>query len=203
MIGGEVGRPVRNSTGPGTPIPMPHRRPGSARLVPRSWVNSSSTRWSATSGSGRDVRRLVEVAEDPPVERRDRDVDGRRAEVRHEHMPGVAAERQLARRPAAGRRAGLALHDEPAVEQLGEPRGDDRPREARPVGDLGPRPGAAQAHLVEHRDERVEDLVGQGSGLGRNATIGPGFAAGAVVASRGRVAAHGRHPTLPTGDFCT
>ena len=50
MIGGEIGRPVANSTGPGTPMPMPHSRPGTPCVVATSWSNSSSTRSRHASG---------------------------------------------------------------------------------------------------------------------------------------------------------
>ncbi len=50
MIGGDTGRPLRNSTGPGIPMPMPHSRPGRSRVAVVSSVNSSSTRWRQASG---------------------------------------------------------------------------------------------------------------------------------------------------------
>ena len=89
------------------------------------------------------------VAEDPAVEGRQRDVDARRAEVGDEDVAGVGAERQLARRPAAGARAGVALDDEAALDQLADALGDDRPAQARPLDQLGARPRAAEADLVE------------------------------------------------------
>ena len=50
MIGGEIGRPASNSTGPGTPIPIPHSRPGRPCVVSSSESNSASTRPRPCSG---------------------------------------------------------------------------------------------------------------------------------------------------------
>ena len=74
---------------------------------------------------------LVVVTEDPAVERRHRDVDARRAEVGHEDVAGVGPERQLPRRAAAGAGPDVAFGDQPALDQLADPLGDDRP--AQPV----------------------------------------------------------------------
>ena len=81
--------------------------------------------------SGLDPGRLVVVAEDPPVEGRDRDIDARGAQVRDEDVPAVGAERQLARRAATGAGPDLAFGDEAALDQLADPLGDDRPTRAR------------------------------------------------------------------------
>ena len=111
--------------------------------------------------AGLDRRRLVVMAEDPPVERGDRHVDARRPEVRDEDVAGVGAERQLARRPAAGARSDVALGDEPAVHELPDPLRDDRPPQPGPRDQLGPRPRPAEPDLVEDGDQRVERLVGE------------------------------------------
>ena len=50
MIGGEIGRPDSNSTGPGTPMPMPHRRPGMSCVVRSNDPNRASTRSRQRSG---------------------------------------------------------------------------------------------------------------------------------------------------------
>ncbi len=50
MIGGEIGRPASNSTGPGTPMPIPHRRPGRASVVRSSEATRASTRSRQRSG---------------------------------------------------------------------------------------------------------------------------------------------------------
>ena len=70
----------------------------------------------------------------------------------------------------------LALDDEPAVDELADSLGDDRPAEPGPLDELGARPRSAQADLVEHDDEGVEGLVGQrraaGSALRRRSRPG-------------------------------
>ena len=101
------------------------------------------------------------MAEDPAVEGRDRDVDARRAEVGDQDVTGVGAERQLARRPAAGARPDVAFADQPAIDQLADPLGDDRAAEAGPVDQLGARLDRPEADLVEDHDEGVERLVGE------------------------------------------
>ena len=96
MIGGEIGRPVENSTGPGTPIPTPHRRPGRDRVGRSSCVEQLVDALEAGLRAGRDLRGLVVVPEDPAVEARDGDVDAGRAEVGDEDVAGIRAEGQLA-----------------------------------------------------------------------------------------------------------
>ena len=103
------------------------------------------------------------MAEDPAVEGRDRDVDAGRAEVGDEHVPGVRAERQLAGRPAAGARPDVALGHEPALDQLADPLGDDRPAQTGAGDELGARPRPPEPDLVEDDDERVERLVRAGA----------------------------------------
>ena len=142
-------------------MPIPHSRPGRSRVVAQQRVEQRVDPVQAALRAGLDPGRLVVVAEDPAVERRDRDVDARRPEVGDEDVPAVGAERQLARRPAAGARPDVALGDEPALDQLADPLGDDRPPEPGPGDQLGARPRPAEADLVEDRDERVERLVGQ------------------------------------------
>ena len=106
MIGGEIGRPVANSTGPGTPMPIPQTVPGMLRVVRWSSVEQLLDPAEARPpGPASIVGRLVVVAEDPAGEVGQRDVDARRAEVGDEDVAGVGPERELARRPAARARA--------------------------------------------------------------------------------------------------
>ena len=109
MIGGEIGRPASNSTGPGTPMPIPHSRPGSASRRPDERIEQRVDAVEATLGAGLDPGRLVVVAEDPAVEGRHRDIDAGRAEVGDQDVAAVGPEGQLARRPAAGARPDIAL----------------------------------------------------------------------------------------------
>ena len=83
----------------------------------------------------------------PPVPEGFRVVGGARADV--------------AGRPAAGAWTGLALGDEPAVDQLADALGDDRPRQPGPDDELGARPRPAEPDLIEDRDQRVERLLGE------------------------------------------
>ena len=117
-------------------------------------------------GAGRDLSGLVVMAKDPAVEARDGDVDARRAEVGDQHVAGVRGEGQLAGRPAARARPGVALGDEPAVDQLADALGDDRPRQAGADDELGARPRPAQPDLIEDRDQRVERLLGERAAVG-------------------------------------
>ncbi len=50
MIGGEIGRPVSNSTGPGTAMPMPQTGAEPRCDVSRTCANRASTRPRITSG---------------------------------------------------------------------------------------------------------------------------------------------------------
>ncbi len=118
------------------------------------------------------------MAEDPAVERGDRDVDARRAEVGDQHVPGVRAERELARRPSAGARPGVALDDQAAIEELGDPLRDDAAREARVRDEVAAGLRVPETDLVEDRHERVQRLLGDRSGDG--------------VAGGARAVAHGR-----------
>ena len=79
-----------------------------------------------------DVRGLGVVAQDPAGEVGLGDRDARRPEVRDEDLAGVGAEREVARRPAPGARADVALDDQPPVQQLLHAAGDDRAAEAGP-----------------------------------------------------------------------
>ena len=140
-------------------MPTPHSRPGHRLRRREQGSKSASTRSRHVLRPGLDLGRLVVMAEDPPVEARDRDVDARRAEVRDEHVAGVRAERQLARRPAARAGSDLALGDQPAIDQLADALRDDGPPEARPRDQFGPRSRATEPDLVEDHDQGVEGLV--------------------------------------------
>jgi hypothetical protein len=71
-------------------------------------------------------------------------------------MARPRVEAELARWPAAGRGPGIALDDEPTLDELADPRCDDRPPQTGPVPELGPRSRAPQADLVEDQDEGIE-----------------------------------------------
>jgi hypothetical protein len=111
-------------------------------------------------GTGLDERGLVVVAEDPAIEGRQRDIDACRPEVGDEDMAGVATEREMARRPSACARAGIAFADESTIDHLADAAGNDRPTEPGVLDELSPRPRPTEPDLVEDDDERVEDLVG-------------------------------------------
>ena len=63
--------------------------------------------------------------------------------------PASRPERELARRPAAGAGPGVALDDEPAIDQLADALGDDRPAEPGPRDELRARARPPEADLVE------------------------------------------------------
>ena len=129
-------------------------------VVGRRASKSASTRSRQTSGPGLDPGRLVVMAEDPAVECRDRDVDAGGAEVGDEDVPGIGAEGQLARRPAAGAGPDIALGDEATLEQLADALGDDRPAQPGP-GDELRSASASRPRRISSRTlhEGVERLV--------------------------------------------
>ena len=92
----------RTRPGPGRRCRRPTAARGRRGSSAASSPNSSSTRPRTTLRAARDVRGLVVVPEDPPVEVGDRDVDARRPEVRDQHVAGVARGRRGG--GAAGRR---------------------------------------------------------------------------------------------------
>ena len=151
--------PAANSTGPGTPMPMPHRRPGRSRVPSCSSANSSSTRWRQRLRAVGDVGRLVTVGEDPAIEVGDRDIDARRAKVGDEDVPGVRAKRQLARRAAARARPDPVVDDQAELDQLADALGDDASAQTRASNKLGARTRPSQPYLVENRDQCVERLA--------------------------------------------
>ena len=178
MIGGEIGRPVpvlHRSGHADADAPDP---PGQAARRREQLAEQLLDPIERDVRSVRDAGRLVVVAEDPAVERGDGDVDRGRAEVGDQHVAGVGAERELARRPAAGARARVALDDEPAIQQLRDALGDDAAAEAGARDEVAARLRVAQPDLVEDGDERVQRLLGDGPGDG--------------VAGWDRAAAHGR-----------
>ena len=158
-----MGRPASNSTGPGhadADAPQPPGQ-GLGRLQERPDERVHAVQ--AALGSGLDPGRLVVVTQDPAVEGRDRDIDAGGAEVGDQDVAAVGVEGQLARRPAARAGPDVALGDEAALDQLADPLRDDRPAQAGPLDELGSRPRPSEPDLVEHRDERIERLVGHGS----------------------------------------
>ena len=161
MIGGEIGRPDWNSTGPGHADADPPQPAGHAVRRPQQPLEQRLDPVEAALRAGLDPGRLVVMAEDPAVEGRHGDVDAGRPEVGDQDVPGVGPEGQLARRPAAGARPDVALGDQAALDQLADPLGHDRPAEPGPGDQLGARPRPTEADLVEDGDEGVEGLVGQ------------------------------------------
>jgi len=100
------------------------------------------------------------MGQHPTVQRGRRDIDAGGAKVGHHQVTRVAPEGQLPGWPAARARPDLTLDDQPAVDELPDPLCDDAPTQPRAVDQLGARPGATEADLVEHRDQRVERVVG-------------------------------------------
>ena len=154
MIGGEIGRPVPNSTGPGhADADRPTAGPGIAGSSRSSESNSSSTR-SEADAPGRP--------RSGPARRGGRG-SGRRASSPRRRCSSRRGRRRGRGPPSARKvswRGGrppvlgpdVALDDEAALDELADPLGDDRPAEAGPVDELGARPRSAEPDLVE--DER-------------------------------------------------
>ncbi|HEU0235291.1 MAG TPA: hypothetical protein VFR14_02495 [Candidatus Limnocylindrales bacterium] len=78
----------------------------------------------------------------------------------------------MTRRSSARARADLPLHEEPSLEQLADTLCDDRPTQARSSDELGARPGAAKADLVEDGYEGVECLLGDRTAARRPVAAG-------------------------------
>ena len=138
-----MGRPVRNSTGPGTPIPMPHRCPGSDAARTAQLAEQLLDALQGDVRARRDIGRLVEVAEDPPVERRDRDVDRRCPEVRHQHV--ARHRRGTSAGAAAGRRS--TARARPRRRGHGPAARRDARRRSPATGPSGPRPRCASGSV--------------------------------------------------------
>ena len=104
MIGGEIGRPEWNSTGPGTPMPIPHSPPGELVRLGEAFLEELVDASRTDVGAGGDVGGLARVHDDLAGEVGHGDVDARRAEVGDEQVTGVGAEAQLrgARPPVDG-----------------------------------------------------------------------------------------------------
>ena len=88
----------------------------------------------------------------------------------------------------------VAFRDQPAVDQLADAAGDDRPAEPGALDELGARPRAPEPDLVEDGHEVVEHFVGQRGRAARPA-IGPGRS----VIDPGMI----RALSAPATDFCT
>ena len=162
MIGGEIGRPDSNSTGPGDPDADAPQAPRDVLRRAQQRPEQGVDPLEAALRAVLDARRLVVVAQDPAIEARDGHVDAGRAEIGHEDVPGLGAEGELPRRASAGTRSDVALGDEPAIDELLDAARHDRPAEARPGHQLRARTRPPEPDLVEDHDEGIEDLVGQG-----------------------------------------
>jgi hypothetical protein len=99
------------------------------------------------------------VAEDPPVEAGQGNVDAGRAQVGDKDVAGIGPEPQLTRWPSARARPDVALGYEAAVDELADPPNDDGSPEPRPLDEVGSGSGPAESDLVEDQHERVERLV--------------------------------------------
>ena len=169
-------------------MPIAPQRPGIACVVRSSSSNSSSTRPRQTSGPAS----ISDGSSWCPRIRPSRSVIATSMLVAPRSAtstwPADGPEGELARRAAPGARPDLALDDQPALEQLADALGHDPATQTGARDQLRARAGAAQADLVEDRDERVERLVGQGQ------------------ATAWRVLGHGHrwYALRPSsGDFCT
>ncbi len=126
MIGGLTGRPLSNSTGPGTPIPIPRTSSrGAPDLVEqfgealgRPLEGVFRPECDVQVGRALGQRRAGEIAH--------RDPGVGRSEVGNEDDAGVAIEGQHGRRAATGRGAAAGLVDEALLEKCVDALGDGR-----------------------------------------------------------------------------
>ena len=173
MIGGCDGRPVENSTGPGTPTPTAHTSAGVRPASASTFCASRSTSASTAPGPVGDVDRVADGGEDLRGQIGDRDVDAGDAEVDGEHAAGPAVELQQGRRPAAGAPPPAALLEEVGRDQLVDPGAHRVPRgtgqrhqvraAARPAG-----AHVAQQHAGRGRGVRHGAIVTRGGTLPRS-----------------------------------
>ena len=161
MIGGLTGRPLANSTGPGTPTPIPRTS------SPERPTSSSSSR----EALGHPLERVLRPERDVEVGRSlgqrraaeiaHRDPGVRRAEVGDEDDSGVAIERQHGRRAAAGGGAAAGLVDEPLREERVDALGDGRAGEPGHPREVGSRDRDSFADQAQERARAGRGRLGR------------------------------------------
>ena len=141
----------RNSTGPGTPMPIPHSPPGRSRVAAVSSAEQLVDSCQAALRAGGDVRLLVAMAQDAAIEVRHRHVDAGRAEVRDEHVPGVRAEAHLPGRATARCSA-------PGRSSTTRPSSISSPTRCATTPRLSPVPATSSAR-DRHRARRISSRI--------------------------------------------
>ena len=96
--------------------------------------------------------------DDPAGQVRERDVGARGAQIGDEHVAGVRAEPEKARRAAAGRGPEPVLGQQPVVEERLDPLRHDRAAEAGRLDEFGAGRLAVRADVVEHGNEAVRGI---------------------------------------------
>ena len=141
MIGGWFGRPVRCSTGPGSPTPVPARsstvRPARRRSNARPCAATAPRTISRSFG---DVQRHRGPVEDVAGQVGEGDGQVGRADVRGQDQSRGRVEPEPRRRPSAGRRRFARRYDETGRDQRLDPAGDRGPGQAAEVDEFGAGP---------------------------------------------------------------
>ena len=155
MIGGLTGRPVSNSTGPGTPMPIPRTSAGPFPVALKQLVEAGRHPGQHLARPQRDVEVAGALGERRAgqVGHGHARVGG--AQVGHEHHAGLVVEREHRRRPAAGGRGAARLEHEPAGKQRVHPLRHRRARQPRVPGEVGPGHGGPGADQAEELAGRV------------------------------------------------
>ena len=151
MIGGLVGRPVANSTGPGRPMPTatmsPRRRPARrTKARPRSTIHAST--FSGPTATSRSMTSSVTTLAARSVTARR---TCGRADVGTEDEAGMRVEGEAGRRPPARRRRLAGRTDECARDEGVDALGHRRPPEARGGGELAARPRRTVTQQLQQR----------------------------------------------------
>src|SRR5829696_2692703 len=149
--------PARHDRRRGRPADAELDRPGQPDahtvrrlpLVPGDLVHERLDAGKDPFRAGGDVGHLGTVGEDAAVQVGERDVDGGRAEIRHEDTPRASIEAELTGSPPPRARAETVLDQEPELDQITGPFPDDGASEARSHCDLVPRPAAADPDCLE------------------------------------------------------
>ncbi len=154
MIGGLVGRPVANSTGPGTPMPTPATssavRPASLRMVDQIVHSRLST------SSGPSAISIGSVSS--PITSAPRSVTARVAWVAPRSAASTTRECGSKANRVGGRppdeRASPAAADQTGGDQLVDPGGDGGAGQPGEVGQLRSGPSAAVAQELKKISQR-------------------------------------------------
>ena len=146
-------RPEAKSTGPGTPMPIPHTSPECSL---NSCSNNSLMRSRTASGPSVTSQDSWLLPDDSTGQVSAADADPARAKIGDEDVAGVRSEFQLARGTAAAGYAHAIFLEQSAVDQLVDPLGHHVAAQPGESGNAGLRPCCARSDDVQYRDDAVQ-----------------------------------------------